>query len=467
MDASGPSAAPSAEAVVSTRRRRRRRRRAFALAIVAAVLVFHVPILRQVGSLLIVDTPPPRPDALLLISGDGMYSRAAQAVLANPDLIVLKPEFTKARLEQMGIWPDRVAEFHRELTRRGVPDGQQVVLRGPARSEWEAADLLNHWLDRHREQQIAALCDEFQTRRLKLVIDSVLKSRAGQVGIHPLADRRYDSTNWWKSRAGIRAVILGGISLATASFHRAQPTPPPEWDPDDYERLLQSPGDDLTRHPVAGSSGWLTSIARWLDIGSRPSNVDYVVLLPGDENVRPFVAAALIKAGLARDILLPQNFPSPAVQDGIAAPNHEVTATVLERRGVPADRLRVLDMKSDGTIDDALATREVLDLEPEARVAVVTSFYHTRRARMSFRAVYGSRADTFLYVSAPVTDITVDNWWESDPGTQMIVTELVKVAIYWVSYGPGKYWLIATGVGIVVMWRWRRRRRRARATQRV
>jgi uncharacterized SAM-binding protein YcdF (DUF218 family) len=398
------------------------------------------------------------------MSGDGLYSQAAQAALANPDLIILKPEFTKARLEQMGIWPDRITEFHRELTRRGVPQAQQRVLSGPARSEWEAIELLDRWLVPESRQQVTALCDEFQTRRLKFVVDSVLRKRAGQVGIQPLTDRRYDSSNWWKSRGGIRTVILNAISLATAAVHRAAPTPPPAWDPDEYERSLRAP-EKVEDEPAREARTWLASIGHWLDIGVRAKKVDHVVLLPGDENARPFVAAALVKAGLANDILLPQNFPTPAVDDGTAPPNHQVTATVLAHRGVGSDKLHVLTMKSDGTIDDARATKEVLDKEPTASVAVVTSFYHTRRARMSFRAVYGSRADDFIYVSAPVTDITADNWWESDVGTQMVTTELVKIVIYWVAYGPGVTWLLAAALGLILVWRWRRsvRKRKRRA----
>ncbi|HVJ67838.1 MAG TPA: ElyC/SanA/YdcF family protein [Caulifigura sp.] len=461
MPASAPPPAQR-DVAAAIRRRKRRRRRIAAITLLGLLAVFHVPILRGIGSLLIVDDAAPQPGALLLMSGDGVYRTAEDLVAGNPNAIVLKPEFTKSRLEEMGIWPDRIAEFHRELTRRGIPDSAQVVLRGPVRTEWESIELLDRWLKPDAPMQVTALCDEFQSRRLRYVIDSVLNARSRQIGIKALPDRRYDSTNWWKSRAGIRTVILGGISLMTAMFHRPNLAPPPSWDPDVYEHSLLEPDHDKTATPA--SPGWLASVGRWLDIGEIPRAVDHVVLLPGDENVRPFVAAALVKAGLARDILVPQNFPTPAVADGVVPMNHEIISQILDRRGV-GDRLRVLSMKSDGTIDDARATREVLDHEPDAHVAVVTSFYHTRRARMSFRAIYGSRADDFLYISAPVTDITADNWWEGDAGTQMIVTEVVKVVIYWVQYGPGKYWFAAAFVSLIVLWRWRRaaRRRRLRA----
>jgi len=39
---------------------------------------------------------------------------------------------------------------------------------------------------------------------------------------------------------------------------------------------------------------------------------------------------------------------------------------------------------------------------------------------------------------------------------QMIAAELVKVAIYWVSYGPGVYWLVAGLAVLIAVARWRR-----------
>lgn len=44
----------------------------------------------------------------------------------------------------------------------------------------------------------------------------------------------------------------------------------------------------------------LPTLARWLDVGVAPQPADYLFVLPGGEDTRPFVAAALVKAGYAR-----------------------------------------------------------------------------------------------------------------------------------------------------------------------
>jgi len=426
------------------------------------LILGHATLLRAVGAFLIVSTAPARPDVILLMSGDSVFPAASELHARHPEAVLLKPEYDKPRLEQMGIWPDRIGQYHEEMTKRGVPVEKQLVLAGDARTEREVIEQLGRWLDQNSPRQVTVLCDEFQTRRMQTNLRSVLKERAAQVGIQPLPDRRFNASDWWKSRPGLRAVMFNYITLLVAGTHGGGDAERlPAWDPDEYERSLKDP--DEAEAPRSTSPGLLASLARWLDIGERPVEVDHVVLLPGDENFRPFVAAAMVKAGLAKDILLPMNHSTPDVQDGLIAPVHDVTSRVLAARGV-GDRLRILDAKSDSTVDDALAMKAVLDEEPEARVAVVSSFYHLRRARIAFRAVYGARADRFVYISTPARDVTPDNWWQSDHGIGMIGIELFKLSIYWVQYGPGKYWMIAVAA-VLVLWRRRVVRRRRRQQQ--
>ncbi len=42
----------------------------------------------------------------------------------------------------------------------------------------------------------------------------------------------------------------------------------------------------------------LAAMGRWLDVAQRPRPAEYVMVLTGDGDTRPFAAAALIKAGL-------------------------------------------------------------------------------------------------------------------------------------------------------------------------
>ena len=208
----------------------------------------------------------------------------------------------------------------------------------------------------------------------------------------------------------------------------------------------------------------LPPLARWLDVGEEPHPADYVMILPGDESVRPFVAAALVQAGLARRALVPRTETAPAVADGIVPPTHEVIRRVLLRRGVPEDRIVVLEHGETGhTYGDAALLAAFLDSAPDARVIVVTSHYHTRRARWVFSVVLGGRADQVSFVSAPTDRFTAEDWWQRQEGFLAITGEYLKLAYYAARYGTLRWW--ATGCALVVLagmiYRGHRRRRGA------
>jgi hypothetical protein len=70
------------------------------------------------------------------------------------------------------------------------------------------------------------------------------------VRIFLIRDRRYDETNWWRSRIGIREVTLGYLRyLHNRMVGRPAPFTPPEWSPESFERRLQAQIPNL-RRPV-------------------------------------------------------------------------------------------------------------------------------------------------------------------------------------------------------------------------
>ena len=60
----------------------------------------------------------------------------------------------------------------------------------------------------------------------------------------------------------------------------------------------------------------LPRLAQWLDVGGQPVRADYVMILGGGAATRPFVAAALVRAGLAHKVLLAHVKPNSAESTG-------------------------------------------------------------------------------------------------------------------------------------------------------
>ncbi|WP_437205886.1 ElyC/SanA/YdcF family protein [Planctomicrobium sp. SH664] len=421
--------------------------------------LFHAPLCRLLASQLVVSEAAVSPSAVVALSGDRCYDVAAEWSRQHPELQLLVVQPRRLRLEQLGLRLDHAQEFRQELRRRGVPDTALGILPGNSDTLWDDVTAIRSWLQTHRDSSVLLLCDAFHTRRLRMMVDQLLEEPQ-RVAIHPLPDRRHDVTNWWTSRAGIRDFLYATISLCdTVVRGRPEPLRLTDWSPDAYEAALTAPAAPSAI--PAEKNDWRQRAAEWLDISEPPLRVDHVLLLPGEENSRPFVAAALVRAGLARDILFPRNFPSPQEEDGIVGPIHEISLAVLKLRDIPDESVIVLDEPSDSTIGDGRAARAALAADPTSTVAVVTNGYHTRRARIVMRSVFGEDAERFHFIAAPTDLFSASDWWKSEVGTLCIVSEYFKLTGYWIQYADGKYWL-AGSVLVLFLLKWRRSRHQKR-----
>jgi uncharacterized SAM-binding protein YcdF (DUF218 family) len=204
--------------------------------------------------------------------------------------------------------------------------------------------------------------------------------------------------------------------------------------------------------------------ARWLDVGERPRPADYAMVLGGGVNSRPFLGAALYRAGIVHKILVSHTASSSVVLDGVLPPEVDLTRRVLAVRGVPDGDVIVLGQDHDNTRDEAASLARFLETAPGARVIVVTSNYHTRRARWIFRRVLGPRASQVSFISTAVDEPRGENWWKDPEGFVMIAGENAKLAFYLLRYSPlsDKAALAAVVLLLVAVFYWRRRARSGR-----
>jgi len=180
----------------------------------------------------------------------------------------------------------------------------------------------------------------------------------------------------------------------------------------------------------------------WLDVGEPPRKAGCVMVLPGDEQTRPFVAAALVKAGLAEKVLVPKVFDSPQVTEGLAPPTHEIIRGVLNHCQVSDDAIVFLEGWTSSTFGDAQRLDAFLKPAETTRVMVVTNDYHSRRARWVFRRVLGQRSPRLTFVSAPTDSFVLDQWWRTESGFSAVFGEYLKLTYYAARYGQLGYWLV-------------------------
>ncbi|HWB10154.1 MAG TPA: hypothetical protein VG826_13070 [Pirellulales bacterium] len=203
------------------------------------VAVLHAPLLRLAVSPFVADDNRAA-DHLFVYSGDGRFARAAEAYRNGEAKQVLVLDRPASRLVRLGIVASRADECRRELTRRGVPGDAIVLISGTADNPWQAVHCLGAWLKDHPGESVRMLCDRFASGDLRYVMSRVLGANERQrVAIQALADRRYDESNWWKSRWGWHAAMGATCELAYDRLRGEDPRPGPEFDIEAFERTLR------------------------------------------------------------------------------------------------------------------------------------------------------------------------------------------------------------------------------------
>jgi len=200
---------------------------------------------------------------------------------------------------------------------------------------------------------------------------------------------------------------------------------------------------------------WLPAIAEYLDVGTAPRQSDYIMIMGGGIENRPFTAAALFKKGWGKRILLSEIQPSPG-RENLLPPEHELTTAVLKALGVPSDRIIVLKGNHAATFHEIESLGRLLAQEPQARITIVTDALHTRRTRWSVRRILGEEASRVGFVSAPSDGYDPTTWWQSGEGFFMVTSEYLKLLFYSFRYGWGIPVTAVGGILVVVLVAWRR-----------
>lgn len=192
----------------------------------------------------------------------------------------------------------------------------------------------------------------------------------------------------------------------------------------------------------------LRSAARFLDVGGPPHPADYAMVLGGGIETRPFAAAALLRHGWVRGILISELPLWEDRDDAIVPPEHDVTRKILTILGVPDDAVILLRGDHASTFDEIVSLRDFLRDHPEATVLVVTDALHTRRTAWSVRRALGPDAKRVGFVSAVGDGFDTHDWWVYPEGFYFVLSEYLKLAFYLVRYRDR--WTFAAAGAVVL-----------------
>jgi uncharacterized SAM-binding protein YcdF (DUF218 family) len=180
----------------------------------------------------------------------------------------------------------------------------------------------------------------------------------------------------------------------------------------------------LTHRPL------LVGFAYLFRVDDPPAPSDALVVLLGGMNHRPMKAAELYRRGLAPTVLLGTSAPIPFLDLSEAALNRQV----LLRGGVPAGAIRMLPGEVTSTRDEALRVRDYARSRGVRRITVVTTGFHTARARWIFRKVLRGSGVEVRLAAAADPRFDESNWYTNDEGLTTYVNETAKRVYYWLAY---------------------------------
>lgn len=174
----------------------------------------------------------------------------------------------------------------------------------------------------------------------------------------------------------------------------------------------------LVRHPLMRLAGNF-----WV-VDDGPVASDAIVIL-GDDNYegdRATRAAEVLKAGWAPRIIASGRYLRPYA--GIA----QLEQHDLLDRGVPQSAIVLLQHRADNTRDEGEAIGKFISAHGWKRILVVTSNYHTRRARYILTRVLPKGTEMRM-LAAHDTNYDPDNWWRTRRGEKIFFHESVGIFV--------------------------------------
>ncbi len=185
---------------------------------------------------------------------------------------------------------------------------------------------------------------------------------------------------------------------------------------------------------------WLLgSLGAWLVVEDEIGQTDVIFVHSSDVPYRAMEAAELYGQGRAPEVwiaaLVPSERSRALERIGMSfLGSHYWERQILQRLGVPAGAIRVMDTPVLNTLDEIDALRaEMLQLG-RTSVILVTSRAHSRRVRLLWSkaddasiegAVRWARADPF----------DPDRWWTNTDDGKEVVHELLGILDMWVGTG--------------------------------
>jgi uncharacterized SAM-binding protein YcdF (DUF218 family) len=114
----------------------------------------------------------------------------------------------------------------------------------------------------------------------------------------------------------------------------------------------------------------------------------------------------------------------------------ELARDAILQLGVPTDAVQIMPGNLDNTAQEAAALFQFVQNRSWRRLIVVTSPYHTRRARFAFRRAFRGAPIDLVVRASRFDESDPARWWRHRADIRFVTSELEKVVLY--GFGLGE-----------------------------
>jgi len=182
----------------------------------------------------------------------------------------------------------------------------------------------------------------------------------------------------------------------------------------------------------------LRHLGNWLMVDDPLNASTAIVVFGGHLPFRAMAAAEIYHQGWAPQIWLTRGGVWPediALQQlGIERVTEEAyNRQVLERLGVPANAIRLLDGRTQNTAEEVHVVANALQATGGNRVILITSKYHTRRVEVLWQALVGNRQEAIVRYTAS-DPFDPNRWWRNTGDAMAVSREYFGLLNAWAGF---------------------------------
>jgi uncharacterized SAM-binding protein YcdF (DUF218 family) len=155
-----------------------------------------------------------------------------------------------------------------------------------------------------------------------------------------------------------------------------------------------------------------------------------IVTLAGSPAERGAEAARLFSAMPSSRVICTGELVPPVLRL-VGAPHTEaaLTARVVEKAGVPEANILIIN-QGTSTYEEAQHILSLCEGRGLKKIIILSSKFHTRRVRGTFRKIFKGSPVTLIIRGAPSLSYSEESWWKTENGLIMVTNEYMKLLYY-------------------------------------